>query len=114
MQLYKTTMKRIVYISIAALALSIASCANDNADNAETQNDSIIDSLMTEGDSDALHEVTGVVIDGARRNIDLQVGDDTLNFELESSEDVSWEIGDTLTIRYYKRETGDSVVGIDL
>jgi len=104
-------MKRLVYIATAAVALSIASCTDGSStnDNNGCDSDSV---TIAEGDTGAI-EVTGVVIDGARRNIDLQVDNDTLNFELTSSEDVSWEIGDTLTIRYYKTaENGDSVVEV--
>lgn len=104
-------MKRLIYIATAAVAISIASCT----DGTSTADGNMVDSAATQEtvDSTALQEVTGVVVDGARRSIDLQVGDSTINFELDSSEDISWEIGDTLTVRYYMtRENGDSVVEV--
>ncbi len=93
-------------------AMSIASCTTDGGNKTDSGNDSIPAEQPETVDSSKVQEVTGEVVDGARRLIDLAVDGDTLNFELESSEDVSWEIGDKLTIRYYMRPDGDSVVSV--
>ncbi len=45
----------------------------------------------------------------------LKVGDDTVEFsypDLESEHRASWAINDTLTVRYYETQDGDS--GIDV
>ena len=105
-------MKKLIYIATAFAALQFAACTPDgnNDNSADTTPADTIDNTI---DSTAMQEVRGIIVDGARRNIDLQVGEDTMNFELESSSDVEWEIGDSLTVRYYMtREHGDSVVEI--
>lgn len=105
-------MKRLVYISLALMSVAFMACEGTSTAGGE-ENDTIeVDSTENIIDSTAMQEVRGVVVDGARRSIDLQVGEDTMNFELESSSDVSWEIGDSLTVRYYMTQQGDSVVEI--
>lgn len=114
-------MKKLLYVAIAATTvmtttLSTSSCTGGENDNA---NDTIVvDDTTNAGtttiDSTAMQEATGVVVEAAHRSIDLKVGDKTLNFVFdESNEDeVSCEIGDSLTIRYYMRPDGDSVVQV--
>lgn len=107
-------MKKLIYITAALVALSFSACtgsADGTNDNVDTL---AMDSIVNTVDSSALQEVRGVIVDGARRSIDLKVGEDTMNFELESSSDVEWEIGDSLTVRYYMTQQGDSVVEIAL
>lgn len=95
---------------MATAAMGFTACKGGNGDN---NNAGVDSTAIATVDSTIVQEVTGVVVDGARRNIDLQVDDDTLNFELPSDIDASWQIGDTLTLRYYlTRENGDSVVEV--
>lgn len=105
-------MKHLIYIALTLFTVAFFSCT-DSANGTGDDNDStLVDSLEQLVDSSALQEVRGVIVDGARRSIDLKVGEDTMNFELESSSDVEWEIGDSLTVRYYMTQQGDSVVEI--
>lgn len=92
--------------------LSLASC--EGWSGASNQSS---DSTVQEVDSTALKSgeitVTGIVFDGSRRNIYLASGNDTLDFELASElADFSWEIGDTITVKYVTTEYGDSVTYI--
>ena len=60
-------------------------------------------------------EITGVAIDGAMYSVYLKVGDDTIEFsypDLDSEHRASWSINDTLTVRYYETEDGDSVTEV--
>jgi hypothetical protein len=64
---------------------------------------------------DTALQVTGVAIDGAMNSVYLKVGDDTVEFtypDLDSDKRASWEINDTLTVRYYVTENGDSVAEV--
>ena len=64
---------------------------------------------------DTALQVTGVAIDGAMNSVYLKVGEDTIEFiypDLESEHRASWEINDTLTVRYFQTESGDSVVDV--
>ena len=73
------------------------------------------DSTMIEVPTDSVIEVTGVAIDGAMNSVYLKVGDDTVEFsypDLESEHRASWAINDTLTVRYYETENGDSVTDV--
>ncbi len=105
-------MKRIVFMAIAATALFFTACnegSNNDADNDSMDTDSV---AVEQTDGDSIPEITGVIVDGARRNIDLQVNDDTLNFELPDAIVATWQIGDTVTVRYTSGEMGDSVVDL--
>ena len=45
----------------------------------------------------------------------LKVGEDTIEFtypDLDTENRASWEINDTLTVRYYATEGGDSVTQV--
>ena len=64
---------------------------------------------------DSALQVTGVAIDGAMNSVYLKVGDDTVEFtypDLESDHRASWAINDTLTVRYFETEDGDSVTDV--
>lgn len=64
---------------------------------------------------DTALEVTGVAIDGAMNSVYLKVGDDTVEFtypDLDSERRASWSINDTLTVRYFVTEDGDSVTDV--
>ena len=56
-----------------------------------------------------------MAIDGAMNSVYLKVGNDTIEFsypDLDAEQRASWEINDTLTIRYYATENGDSVTEV--
>ena len=104
-----TTMKQLIYAFMSVAMLSLLSC-----ESWSSSSDSTTDSTAQEVDSTALNTgeitVTGVVFDGSRRNIYLAAGNDTLDFELSPEMDeFSWEIGDTITVKYVTTDYGDSV-----
>ena len=73
------------------------------------------DDAVEQADSAVL--VTGVAIDGAMNSIFLKVGDDTLQYsypDLDNEHRASWSINDTVTIKYYVTENGDSVTDVML
>ena len=89
-------------------ALSLTSCfSEENAQNkeqADTTNE-----LTADVPTDV--EVTGVAVDGAMNSISLKVGEDTVDFsypDLESENRDTWDINDTVTVRYVETESGDS------
>ena len=105
-------MKKLVLVFGAMFALSLFSCVEGNgtADEQTTFADTI-DTV----DVDGQMAMTGVAIDGAMNSVYLKVGDDTIEFsypDLDSDHRASWEINDTLTVRYYVTENGDSVTEV--
>lgn len=102
-------MKKIVYTTAIALSLTLMSCdglfggkSNDN------------DTTAMPIDSVQLGEqvVKGVAIDGSRRNIYIASQGDTLDFELPPEIDFSWEIGDSIIVKFVESDYGDSVTYI--
>ena len=56
-----------------------------------------------------------MAVDGAMNSVYLKVGEDTLDYsfpDLESENRDSWDINDTLTVKYVETENGDSVIGL--
>lgn len=103
-------MKKLLLALGALFAVMMFSCTG-NTDQAEQQEDS----TMIEAPADTAIEVTGVAIDGAMNSVYLKVGDDTVEFsypDLESEHRASWAINDTLTVRYFETENGDSVTDV--
>ncbi len=104
-------MKKLVLVLGALFAMSIISCiGNAQKDDQQVETDSVEVQLQ-----DSIIEVTGVAIDGAMNSVYLKVGDDTIEFsypDLEAEQRASWEINDTLTVRYYATEGGDSVTQV--
>ena len=105
-------MKKLVFAFGALFAISLFSCLGGNQqDNQQpVPNDTVepqpVDSVM---------QVTGVAIDGAMNSISLVVGEDTVNFsypDLDREHRASWDINDTVTVRYYVTENGDSVTDV--
>ena len=90
--------------------MSLFSCiGNQSDDNKQPQQDSIVQN------EDTALQVAGVAIDGAMNSISLLVGDDTVFFsypDLDNEHRASWDINDSVTIRYYATENGDSVVDV--
>ena len=104
-------MRNLVFIFAALFAMSLFSCiGNGNqTDDNKQQPDTIV---QTE---DTVMQVAGVAIDGAMNSIGLLVGDDTVYFsypDLDNEHRASWDINDSVTIRYYVTENGDSVVDV--
>ena len=101
-------MKKLLFAA-ALLALSMTSCVKDNNQSQEEQMEPADIEQLTE------QEITGVAIDGAMNSVYLKVGDDTIEFsypDLDSEHRASWSINDTLTVRYYETEDGDSVTEV--
>ena len=94
-------------------ALSLTSCfSEENAQNKE-QADTTKVELTANVPTDV--EVTGVAVDGAMNSISLLVGDDTVYFtypELDNDHRASWDINDSVTVRYYVTANGDSVTDV--
>lgn len=83
----------------------------------ETQQDNqaVVEDSVAIDSATIAQEVTGVAIDGAMNSVYLKVGDDTIEFtypDLDTDMRASWEIDDTLTVRYFATESGDSVTEV--
>ena len=103
-------MKKLLLALGALFAVMLFSCVG-STDQTEQQEDSTV----IEAPIDSVIEVTGVAIDGAMNSVYLKVGDDTVEFsypDLESEHRASWAINDTLTVRYYETQDGDSVTDV--
>lgn len=95
----------------AMVAVSLFSCTGE----AQRDNNQVVTDSVAVEQIDSLTEVTGVAIDGAMNSVYLKVGEDTIEFsypDLDAEHRASWEINDTLTVRYYATESGDSVTQI--
>ena len=103
-------MRKLVLVFGVLVAVSLFSCIGETPkDNEQTEPDSV--AVVNEQPS----EVTGVAIDGAMNSVYLKVGEDTIEFsypDLDPENRASWVINDTLTVRYYTTEGGDSVTEI--
>lgn len=105
-------MKKLVLIFGVLFAFSLFSCIGENQQ--EGQENEAADSIETVA-ADTAIQVTGVAVDGAMNSVYLKVGDDTIEFaypDLDSEHRDSWAINDTLTVRYFETESGDSVVDV--
>lgn len=105
-------MKKLVLALGTLFAISLFSCTGQAQQDNQEQTDSVaVDTIAT----DSLSEVTGIAIDGAMNSVYLKVGEDTIEFtypDLDTENRASWEINDTLTVRYYATEGGDSVTQV--
>ena len=104
-------MKNLVFVLGALFAISLFSCTESKQpeENIPPEGDSIV------VDTDTARQVTGVAIDGATNSISLLVGKDTMSFEypdLDSDHKDAWYINDTVTVRYYVTQDGDSVTDV--
>ncbi len=105
-------MKKLIYAFGALFALTMISCVGETQQDEQVQE---TDSTLVETAGIEPVEVTGVAIDGAMNSVYLKVGEDTIEFsypDLESDHRSSWTINDTLTVRYYVTENGDSVTDV--
>lgn len=104
-------MRKLVFAVGALVAISLFSCIdNGNSEKQDPQKDTIAPDTTAQP-----IEVTGVAIDGAMNSISLLVGDDTVYFsypELDNDHRASWDINDSVTVRYYATENGDSVTEV--
>ena len=107
-------MKKLVLAFGVLFAMSLFSCNHSD----EGQNSNLVDSTQVEAMTDSLdQEVTGIAVDGAMNSVFLKVGDDTVVFsypDIDSDRRASWDVGDTVTVRYYVTENGDSVTDVIL
>mgnify|MGYP007069935960 CR=1 FL=1 len=104
-------MKKLIFVFAVMCALPIfTSCIKDKpADDGQT------DELVADSDTVVIQEVTGVAVDGAMNSVYLLVGNDTIEFsypDLDSDVRDSWDINDTLTVKYVETQNGDSVVQV--
>lgn len=103
-------MRNLVFVFGLLLSLSLFSCIDGGKQDNEQvpAEDTIVN-------ADTAIEITGVAIDGAMNSISLLVGDDTVFFsypDLDNDHRASWDINDSVTIRYYATENGDSVTDV--
>jgi len=100
-------MKKLVIMLSLLFGLSFYSCTRESQ-----QQTQVAPSSDTIQQADTAMQVTGVAIDGAMNSVYLKVGEDTVEFtypDLDSEHRASWEIDDTITVRYYVTINGDSV-----
>lgn len=108
-----TGMKSLVLAFGALIALSsMWSCTGGEA---QQDNQAVVEDSAVIDSTTIAQEVTGVAIDGAMNSVYLKVGEDTIEFtypDLDTEKRASWEIDDTLTVRYFATEAGDSVTEV--
>ena len=110
----KTTHK---YLLTAAVATLLALGACDDGKNEATTNhgvdsDSVAANEPIDVNGDRLYR--GIIVDGSRSNINLRFYGDTLNFELPSDLDFTYEIGDSVSILVKTDSSGsDSIASIE-
>ena len=100
-------MKKSVLALAVLFALAFTACVGED-NNGKVENE-------IEPTADTLMSVTGVAIDGAMNSVYLKVNDDTLEFnypDLDNDHRDSWSIDDTVTVKYYETENGDSVTEV--
>lgn len=105
-------MKKILIpvLSIMAMLTAMPSCGNADKGSGSTT-DTIDSAAVAANDSDSTLSVTGIALDGAMNSVfikSLQNGD-SLSFEypdLDRKLVDSWEIGDTVTVKYVKTTIG--------
>lgn len=105
-------MKKLIIAIAALFALGMVSC-HGNTDGEQMTDSVPADTIQPVQDS--VKQLTGVAVDGGMNSIVLEVGDQTYDFsypDLEPEHRDSWEAGDTMTVRYYATENGDSVTAV--
>ena len=106
-------MKKLVLALSVISALSLCSCIGEG--KIDSQDVVPEDSTLVDNDAQAQREVSGVAIDGAMNSVYLKVGDDTIGFSypnLDSDHRAAWDVGDSITVRYYVTQDGDSVTDV--
>ncbi len=105
-------MRKLVFAVGALVAISLSSCIDNGQQN---KGEGLIQDSIAPADTLEPLSVTGVAIDGAMNSISLLVGEDTVFFsypELDNDHRASWDINDSVTVRYYVTENGDSVTDV--
>ena len=105
-------MKKSVFALSAILAFAMMSCVADS--QPPTESDSQASELL-EQEQDSIKEVTGLAVDGAKNSVALLVGEDTVIFDfpdLDVEHRQAWVIGDSVKVRYYVTEDGDSITDV--
>ena len=106
-------MKKLILAFGLLCAFTMTSCIG-NDDKQETEQ-AETDQVAEQEQAPEVQSVTGVAVDGAMNSVYLKVGNDTLDYsfpDLESENRASWDINDTLTIKYVETEYGDSVIEV--
>ena len=105
-------MKKSVFAISAFLALAMTSCVGDSQPQAESDSQS---SELLKQDQDSIKEVSGLAVDGAKNSVALLVGEDTVIFDypdLDVDHRQAWVIGDSVKVRYYVTQDGDSITDV--
>ncbi len=106
-------MKKLIFAFGLLCAFTMTSCIGN--DDGKQDTDTQTDQVVEKEDEPEILSVTGVAVDGAMNSVYLKVGEDTLDYsfpDLESENRDSWDINDTLTVKYVETENGDSVIGL--
>lgn len=110
----RTIHKYLLTVAVATmLAMGACTDGNNQADNQGKDSDSVAQhSEPIDVNGDRLYR--GIVVDGSRSNINLKFYDDTLDFEIPSDLDFTYEIGDSVSILVKTASNGsDSIASIE-
>ena len=106
-------MKKLIFAFALLCAFTMTSCIEN--DEKQDTNTEVEQADETPAEPEVL-SVTGVAVDGAMNSVSIQVSEDsTIDFsypDLESEHRDSWNINDTLTVKYIPTEYGDSVIEV--
>ena len=103
-------MKKLVIAFGLLAAISMFSCTGSNNEEKQVSESDTIQVVQ-----DTIQQVSGVAVDGANNCITLLVGDDTIKFDypdLDRDHKDAWYINDSVTVRYYVTQDGDSVIDV--
>lgn len=104
-------MKRVTLPLIFVSLFMLSSC--DGMFTGKNQQDDTTATLVDSLELNKEHTIKGIAVDGSRRNIYVAIDGDTMDFELAPDLDFSWEIGDSIMVKYVTTEYGDSVTYIN-
>lgn len=110
-------MKKIIRYMFVAGMLALAGCTWGSGEGSSSgkDTDSVAhrpDSVVVLPNGDMLYR--GIVVDGSRSNINLKFYDDTLDFEIPSDIDFTYEVGDSISILVKVDSNGaDSIATIE-
>ncbi|MBR1726085.1 MAG: hypothetical protein IJ724_05470 [Muribaculaceae bacterium] len=107
------TVNKYLLIAAVATTLAMGACTDgkNEADNQAKDSDTIVKNEPIDVNGDRLYR--GIIVDGSRSNINLRFFDDTLDFELPSDLDFTYEIGDSVSILVKTDSNGsDSIAEI--
>ena len=110
-------MKKFTKYMLMAGLLALTGCTwgNSEGNDSGKDSDSVAhrpDSVVVLPNGDMLYR--GIVVDGSRSNINLKFYDDTLDFEIPSDIDFTYEIGDSISILVKVDSNGaDSIASLE-